>query len=586
MNYHLQSLGWTLLHFCWQAGAIAVVYWLADAALSKASSQTRYLLALGAMLLMFLGAVATFGYEETHAHSKPFLSDAGSWAGPSAAFDPASFTGRSTSGSAAEPIRLSQLLPWLDVAWSLGVACFSTRTIAGWGSLQRLRKQASVEAPEGVRVNFTRLCHRLGIQRRVDLLISEHIQGPLAMGIVRAVILVPASTLMALSPEQLEAVLAHELAHIRRADYVWNLAQTTIETLFFFHPAVWWLGHKVRHHRELCCDDLAVQSCGDAVLYATALLRLEEQRSRQLNLAMALDGHRSVSGLRTRIARILGESMGNRGPHEPAPLPLAAIFSALTLLLLSAPPLLAGLPQNATMTPAAPALPPPTPVRPVPDPVVLPPTPRIAVAPPAARLAPLAALGIQQSATADSPAHKSDYIDEMRAAGYDADIDKYVAMKVQGITPDYAREMAKAGFGKPSADDLIAMKVQGVTPDYVAELHSAGIEPSSFGDLVAYRIFHVTPEFFAGMKAAGFDSVPPSKLIALRVHGVTPEYAKTVKQQYPNATLDELVQLRIFHIDDAFLAAAKRHGFTSLSIEKLVQLRISGVLGDDEAGTK
>ena len=238
------------------------------------------------------------------------------------------------------------------------------------------------------------------------------------------------------------------------------------------------------------------------------------------------------------------------------------------------------------MTPAAPALPSPTPVRPVPDPVVLPVTPRIAVEPPVARLAPLAALAIQQSASADSPAHKADYIDEMRAAGYDVDIEKYVAMKVQGITPDYAREMAKAGFGKPSADDLIAMKVQGVTPDYVAQLHSAGIEPGSFSDLVAYRIFHVTPEFVAGMKAAGFDSVPPSKLIALRVHGVTPEYAKTVKQQYPNATLDELVQLRIFHIDDAFLAAAKRHGFTSLSIEKLVQLRISGVLGDDDTGTR
>ncbi len=143
---------------------------------------------------------------------------------------------------------------------------------------------------------------------------------------------------MALSPEQLEAVLAHELAHIRRADYVWNLAQTAIETLFFFHPAVWWLGHRVRHHRELCCDDLAVQACGDAVLYATALLRLEEQRSRQLNLAMALDGHRSVSGLRSRIARILGESIGGesigqKGTHEFAPLPLAVIFSALMLLL-------------------------------------------------------------------------------------------------------------------------------------------------------------------------------------------------------------------------------------------------------------
>ena len=144
--------------------------------------------------------------------------------------------------------------------------------------------------------------------------------------------------------------------------------------------------------------------------------------------------------------------------------------------------------------------------------------------------------------------------------------------------------MAKAGFGKPSADDLIAMKVQGVTPEYVSELRAAGLQPGSIGDLISYRIFGVTPEFLAGMKAAGFDSIPPKKLIALRVHGVTPEYARTVKQQYPNATIDELVQLRIFHIDDAFLAAAKRHGFTSLSIQKLVQLRISGVLGDERHG--
>jgi hypothetical protein len=127
------------------------------------------------------------------------------------------------------------------------------------------------------------------------------------------------------------------------------------------------------------------------------------------------------------------------------------------------------------------------------------------------------------------------------------------------------------------------MKIQGVTPEYVSELHAAGLQPSSIGDLISYRIFHVTPEFIAGMKAAGFDSIPPGKLIELRVHGVTPEYAKTVKQQYPAATLDELVQLHIFHIDDAFLASAKRHGFTSLSIQKLVQLRISGVLDDAEA---
>jgi hypothetical protein len=174
----------------------------------------------------------------------------------------------------------------------------------------------------------------------------------------------------------------------------------------------------------------------------------------------------------------------------------------------------------------------------------------------------------------------------MRAAGYDVDVDKYIAMKVQGITPEYAQAMAKVGFGKPSAGELIAMKIQGVTPEYVSELRAAGLQPSSIGELISYRIFQVTPQFLAGMKAAGFDSIPPKKLIELRVQGVTPEYAKTMKQQYPTATINELVQLRIFHIDDAFLAAAKRHGFSLLSIQKLVQLRISGVLGDDDTEAK
>jgi hypothetical protein len=186
----------------------------------------------------------------------------------------------------------------------------------------------------------------------------------------------------------------------------------------------------------------------------------------------------------------------------------------------------------------------------------------------------------------DASPHKTDYIDGMRAAGYDVDVDKYIAMKVQGITPEYAKAMANAGFGKPSADELIAMKIHGVTPEYVSGLRAAGLQPGSIGDLVSYRIFGVTPEFLSGMKAAGFDSLSPKKLIELRVQGVTPSYAKTVKQQYPAATVDELVQLRIFHIDDAFLAAAKRHGFTSLSIQKLVQLRISGVLGDDDKEAK
>lgn len=619
MNYHLQSLGWTLVHFCWQAAAIAVVYWLADVALSKARSQTRYLLALGAMLLTLLSALSTLAYEEARGNPELFSPSALSTvanvtAGSNISAHPAPSALLNTASDTTLPVllHLSRLLPWLDVAWLLGVVCLSIRTIGGWRMIERLRRSALVEAPEAVRETFARLCERLGIASPVTLRISEHVHGPLAMGIVRSLIILPASAVMALSPQQLEAVLAHELEHVRRADYFWNLIQTAVETLFFFHPAVWWLGSKLRQQRELCCDDAAVQACADPLIYATALLRLEERRSQQLGLAMALDGHRSSSGLRARISRVLGETNGEKRPRDLPPLPLAAICAVFLLVLMTGPQLFAGLLNTMQAQPAPAPSTSASSKREVPVPAASPaPTPEEPVngaeskdlvetstaVTPAAGEGAGAGIGRgaghsdpgnveQQAATPDPAPHKSDYIDGMRAAGYDEDIDKYVAMKIQGITPEYARGMAKIGFGKPSADDLIAMKIQGVTPEYVTELHAAGLQPGSIGDLISYRIFHVTPEFIAGMKAAGFDSIPPGQVIALRVQGVTPEYARTVKQQYPNATTDELVQLRIFHIDDAFLAAAKRHGFTSLSIQKLVQLRISGLLDDSSTEAK
>ena len=598
MNHHLESLGWTLVHFCWQAAAIALVYWLTDAVLRKARSQTRYVLALATMLLMLISALATFAYEETRGDAALSSSPAAFSSQAMAAIG-SSISGLKTAGTTTPPalLPLSRFMPWLDVAWLLGVACLSTRTIGGWWLIHRLRRSMVLKAPEAVYANFVCLCERLGITRQVSLYISHHIQGPLTIGVVRSVVIVPASALMALSPEQLEAVLAHELAHVRRADYLWNLIQTMVETLLFFHPAVWWLGHRLREQRELCCDDVAVESCADPLVYATALLRLEERRSQRLNLAMALDGHRPWSGLSARIARILGETSGKKGPRELVSVPLAAICALFLLVLLPMPQLFAGLRKNMQPQIAAPAASAPLsfPSAPTamnfPEPVVStvlkessPIAPRVHVA----LLQPAANNGgnAEQAAGGDASTHKADYIDGMRSAGYDVDIDKYIAMKVQGITPEYALAMAKAGYGKPSADELIAMKVQGITPEYVSELHAAGLQPSTIGDLVSYRIFKVTPEFVTGMKAAGFDPIPPQQLVALRVHNVTPEYAKTVKQQYPNATIDELIQLRIFHIDDAFLAAAKRHGFSSLSIEKLVQLRISGVLGDADTEAK
>ncbi len=170
----------------------------------------------------------------------------------------------------------------------------------------------------------------------------------------------------------------------------------------------------------------------------------------------------------------------------------------------------------------------------------------------------------------------------MKAAGYDVDLDKYIALKIQGVTPEYAHQMSQIGFGKLSADDLIACKIQGVSPEAIAEMKKQGLEVSSVHDAISFRIFSVTPEFIAGMKAAGFTNLSTKELVGLRVQGVTPEYARSITQQYPGATVEDIVKTKIFNIDADFIASAKAHGFNNLKLEKLVQLRISGLLDDEK----
>jgi hypothetical protein len=411
----------------------------------------------------------------------------------------------------------------------------------------------------------------------------------MTLGTLRAIVLLPLSALTSLGPDELEVVLAHELAHVRRADFFWNIMQTIAETLFFFHPAVWWISARTRHERELCCDDIALEICPNPVTYASALYRLEEHRSRHLRLAMALDGHASHSTLLMRIARILGEPMTRIQSPRLRPFSLVAASAGLIALLVPAPHVL------ASLNPAPQPLPKPMVVSTVVNPevhvkaiaaVVLhvgKPSPYPVGQPsggPDQDSATGAAEQSQPKPQASAQPH-SDYIDRMKAAGYDVDLDKMINMKIQGITPDYAREMAGAGFGKLSADDLISCKIQGVTPEYIADLKKQGFQIDDVKEAVSFRIFDITPEFVSGMKAAGFDNLSSKQLLNMRIQGATPEYARTLKQKFPGVTAEDVVQARIFNIDDDFIAQAGRHGFTNLPFKKLVQLRISGLLDDE-----
>lgn len=639
MTHHWEALGWTLVHFCWQATAIAVVYRLADMAMMRNRTLARYVLALAALLSMFALSIGTLVYEENVARQSAVLSTgnaSGAAVAPALQIIPRPEAVIDMPSMPRHAVKLlaSDVLPYLDFFWLAGVVCLSLRTLGGWWLIRRLRHSALQKAPHTLRIGLDRIRLQMGIPRFVDLRLCNRVAGPLTVGVIRPLILLPITALTSLSPEQLEVVLAHELAHIRRADYFWNLLQTMIETLFFFHPAVWWISHRLREQRELCCDDIAVATCQDPAVYASALLRLEEERRLHLHLAMALDGNQSRVSLRARILRILGDP--EEQPRNFKPLSLAGMAAMLLLFICPLPQVFASFkvaPKkvSASITQvvhravhsrpavkvaavhpavAAPAVKPAPSVEPEANPAPEP-NPqakadyidRMKAAGYDVDLDKYVAMKVQditpeyaadmaklagKKPTADEliamkvQGITPDYVSKMRADGYDTSIDKYIAMKVQDVTPEYADSMAKAGFGKPSVDDLIAMKVQGVTPDYVAKLRADGIEVNNFHDVISYRIFNVSPEFIAGMKDAGFGSIPAKKLLELRVQNVTPEYARATKAQFPDATVDDLVQMKIFNIDSDFIASAKRHGFTPITVQKLVKLRISGILDDND----
>ena len=310
------ALGWALVHFLWQGAALAIVLGVALALIRPTAARTRYTFAIVTLVAMLVVPVATTLrlYEPTvvsspattapsfEVNASPSLRAAG--AGVKSL---PSLTAASQSKSAGRFTllrdRLEPVLPWLVVTWMLGVLILSVRLAYGWIAARRLRTRGTRDVSAALQNVLARLAARLRVNRPVRLLESLLVEVPAVIGWLRPVVLVPASALTGLTPQQLEVLLAHELAHVRRYDYLVNLFQCVIETLLFYHPAVWWVSRRIREEREHCCDDLAVRVCGDPHLYATALVSMERIRATTPRLALAATG--GGGSLITRVRRLV-----------------------------------------------------------------------------------------------------------------------------------------------------------------------------------------------------------------------------------------------------------------------------------------
>jgi len=312
-----QRLAWTLVHFLWQGAALGILAWAVLSMLRRHRPQVRYVVACLFLLTCLLAPVTTFARLSpvSRVHRVPFAENEASK--------------KTLSFRTINAIRqqVQPALPGVLAAWALTVCLLSIRTFGSWLWIRRVKASAHLIREGEWALRLERLMRRAGIHRVVQLLETDRVKSPFTIGVLKPVILVPVGFFTGIDAVAAEAILAHELAHIRRLDVLMIALQSILETLLFYHPAVWWISQRVRTEREHCCDDAAVQACGDPIRFAEILNLLSAFDPDPVVHAPAAMGGQVLE----RIRRLLGIDPGR--PRFAVPSLSIAVTAALCTTL-------------------------------------------------------------------------------------------------------------------------------------------------------------------------------------------------------------------------------------------------------------
>ncbi|WP_426169004.1 M56 family metallopeptidase [Pseudoduganella sp. R-34] len=358
LNAVIPALGWSLLHFLWQGLLIGCVAALLLHALRNARPQARYLVACIALFMCAALPLANFAWRLADAADTGYvlpapLETAAIAAIPGAADGQGAETALvDVDAMASWEYLLRRQMPWLVLLWAAGAALMTLRLSLGlqWVRTRTLPNHYHADATWQARA--TALAQRMGIRRPVRLGVSDDaLEGPITAGILRPIVLLPASLVSGLPPDLLEALLAHELAHVRRHDYLVNLVQSGIEIFLFYHPSVWMLSQCIRREREQIADDLAASTLGEPRRLALALSELDKFQFTTNHFAVpAANG----GDLMSRIKRLI------RPDAQPLSwkmaTPLLGIFAACAALYAHAMPQAVSLPAASAVAAPAPAV--------------------------------------------------------------------------------------------------------------------------------------------------------------------------------------------------------------------------------------
>jgi len=536
----LRALCWTLLHSLWQGLVLAVVAGTILVLTKKSSSSLRYNLLCCGMVLFLATSGATFYFEYQTANSQtlqpatsaaPIVGDAGQHLGNNSLaspLQPTAYTIRNFIESLVDYFNTHAAL--IVLVWFIVFLARFVRVLSGLVYAQRIRHYQTKPAPTEWQDRLTQLVHKLWIGRPVLLLESTLIKVPVVVGFLKPAILVPIGMLTHLPADQVESILLHELAHIRRRDYLFNLVQHMVDTLFFFNPALIWISSLIRTERENCCDDIAIRETRSRRQLIEALVSFHEYRQREGEFAVAFAGSKENQVVR-RVKRIVHKTNHSLNAGERAVLMgvLLMLCAAFVTVNHSRKETVAGKPVIVQPVPQKPTAISDTTIKSVKKETSHKPKPAPATTE-------------KEQTPPNEPADTT----TVTYLGYrNISLDKLIEMKEHGVTADFVLSLRKMGYTNITPDEAIKLRDHGVTAEYINSLVSMGYRPVSLEQATELRDHGVTTDFVTQLNELGFTHIPLDKVQQLRDHGVTGDYIAACKKKFGKLfELNDYIKLR------------------------------------------
>ena len=603
------ALGWMVVHSLWQATLIAIVSGIVMIVLRKKSAKLRYVLSNLSLLAVLLAAVITFSlhynFDET---PKNIVSNHSLDIMGSDATNFLSENGQNTEGSlsASQDVApkalfnlstfkgyFNQHLPLIVTLWLLGVALFLLRLMGSVSYIYYLKSRMNFPTDEYWTEMVENLSQKAGLKQAVELVESAMVRSPVVVGFLKPMILFPMGVINRLAPEEVEAILAHELAHVLRHDYIFNIFQSIVEALFYYHPAVWWLSGQIRNERESACDDIAINLINSKMNYAKALVTIQEMAYYPMNTALGFAGQKKNQFV-MRMHRILNVQQNKTNVMEKL---IATLLIVCALFGLTygqnkseKTPKVENLSQNDDTF------------------IQIEDSDR-----------PLSMKGLWQAEVIGNEIcigfnnnlkggnwNSTECFDKKELSDMPTEEKEFTIKRASGTMTLKGKFEGSEGYGRftftENAEFKTYLESQGATglkestmlhcffadmdKDFIGFMNQKGYSNLSRKQIEELAIFRMDKNsvtyYLDFFKKSGNNNPALKKLVELKIHGIDKEYISTLqKYGFMDAPIDQVLEAKIHGIDDEYLMGFVRTKKDKrYSLQDLIQMKIHGADGD------